>query len=44
MPAPTLAVFEKPMTIGIADLSVTNNPSVVFTTFSLGSCLGVTIH
>ncbi len=32
------------MTIGIADLSVTNNPSVVFTTFSLGSCLGVTIH
>jgi len=44
MPAPTLAAFERPITVGIADLSVTNNPSVILTTYSLGSCLGVTLH
>lgn len=32
------------MIVGIADLAVSNNPSVTLATYSLGSCLGVTIY
>jgi chemotaxis protein CheD len=30
--------------VGIAELVVSNNPSAILTTYSLGSCIGVTIY
>jgi chemotaxis protein CheD len=39
-----LAGFEHRVVVGIADLVVSNNPSVTLTTYSLGSCLGVAIY
>lgn len=44
MPAPTLTGFQQKVVIGIADLAVTNNQNVTLTTYSLGSCLGITIY
>jgi chemotaxis protein CheD len=42
-PAP-LSGFEHKIVVGIADLAVSNNPNVILTTYSLGSCLGVAIY
>lgn len=44
MPSPQLAGFEHRVVVGIADLAVSNNPSVTLTTYSLGSCLAVTVY
>lgn len=30
--------------VGVADMAVSNNPSAVLTTYSLGSCLGITLY
>ena len=43
MPSPSFAGFEHKIVVGIADLAVSNNPNVVLTTYSLGSCLGIAI-
>lgn len=32
------------MVVGVADLAVSNNPGAILTTYSLGSCLGITIY
>ena len=46
MPSPTLAGLrlEQRLVVGIAELVVANNPALTLTTFSLGSCVGVTIY
>lgn len=47
MPAPSLAAltgFDQKLIVGVADMAVSNNPSVVLATYSLGSCLGITIY
>jgi chemotaxis protein CheD len=50
MPAPTLgalaglAGFQKKIIVGVGEFGVTNNPGVLLTTYSLGSCVGVTIY
>ena len=46
MPAPSLIGigFEHRVVVGLAELAVSNNPSAVLTTYSLGSCLGVAIY
>jgi chemotaxis protein CheD len=44
MPAPTLSGFEFRVVVDIADLAVTNNQNSILTTYSLGSCLGITIY
>lgn len=47
MPAPSLAAitgFEQRLIVGVADLAVSSNPNVILTTYSLGSCLGITIY
>jgi chemotaxis protein CheD len=44
MPSPTLTGFTQNVVVGIADLAVSNNPNVVLATYSLGSCIGVTIY
>jgi chemotaxis protein CheD len=45
MPVPTLAsFFDQKVVVGVGDLAVSNNPSVVLATYSLGSCLGVSIY
>lgn len=46
MPAPTLSAsgFQQKLVVGMADLAVANNPSLTLTTYSLGSCLGVSIY
>jgi len=36
--------FEHKVVVGIAELAVSNNPNVVLTTYSLGSCLGLTLY
>ena len=46
MPSPSLAAlagFEQKIVVGVGDLAVSNNPALVLATYSLGSCLGVTI-
>ena len=35
---------EKAITVGVADMSVTNDPNSVLVTYSLGSCLGIVIY
>ena len=35
---------EHKVVVGIAELAVSNNPNVVLTTYSLGSCLGLTLY
>lgn len=42
--ASQLAGFEHRVVVGIADLVVSNNPSVTLTTYCLGSCLGIAIY
>jgi chemotaxis protein CheD len=45
MPAPSLSSFlEQRVVVGVGDLAVSNNPSVVLATYSLGSCIGVAIY
>jgi chemotaxis protein CheD len=44
MPAPLLAGFENRVVVGMADFAVSNNPNLILTTFSLGSCLGVAMY
>jgi chemotaxis protein CheD len=45
MPAsPSIIAFDQRVIVGVADLAVSNNPNVVFTTYSLGSCLGISVH
>jgi chemotaxis protein CheD len=39
-----LAGFEQKVVVGVGDLAVSNNPAVVIATYSLGSCVGVTIY
>lgn len=43
MPAPSLVGFEHKLVVGVGDMAVSNNPNLVLTTYSLGSCLGITI-
>lgn len=44
MPPPILTGFQHRVVIGLAELAVSNNPSAVLTTYSLGSCIGVAIY
>lgn len=46
MPSPTLSdtVFQQRMVVGMADMAASNQPSLTLTTYSLGSCLGVSIY
>ncbi len=45
MPATSLAgLFEQKVVVGIADLAVSNNQTVTLATYSLGSCIGVSIY
>lgn len=44
MASPVLTGFEHKVVVGIADLAVSNNPNVILTTYSLGSCLGISIY
>lgn len=44
MPAPLLSGFENRVVVGIAEFAVSNNPSVILTTYSLGSCLGIALY
>lgn len=45
MATPTLAgLFEQKVVVGIADLAVSNNQTLTLATYSLGSCLGVSIY
>jgi chemotaxis protein CheD len=41
---PPLTGFEHKVVVGIAEMAVSKNPSATLTTFSLGSCLGVSIY
>lgn len=43
MPPPITPGFEHKLIIGLGELAVSTNPSLVLTTYSLGSCIGVTI-
>jgi chemotaxis protein CheD len=36
--------FEHKVVVGLAEFVVSNNPAVILTTYSLGSCLGVTVY
>ena len=44
MPPPLLTGFQHRVVIGLAELAVSNNPSAILTTYSLGSCIGVAIY
>ncbi len=46
MTPPTTAQlgFEQKVVIGIAELAVSNNANATLTTYSLGSCLGISIY
>jgi chemotaxis protein CheD len=45
MPSPTfIPGFEHKVVVGIAEMAASNNPNVVLTTYSLGSCLGIAIY
>jgi chemotaxis protein CheD len=47
MGAPSLASFkgfERKLVVGVGGLAVSNNQSMVLATYSLGSCIGVTIY
>jgi chemotaxis protein CheD len=39
-----LTGFDSRLVVGVGGLAVSNNESVVLTTYSLGSCLGVTLY
>ncbi|HAV63216.1 MAG TPA: chemotaxis protein CheD [Verrucomicrobiales bacterium] len=42
-PHPT-GLFDQKVVVGIADMAVSNNQAVTLATYSLGSCIGVTIY
>lgn len=45
MASPSLAgLFEQKVIVGIADMAVTNDANITLATYSLGSCIGVTIY
>jgi chemotaxis protein CheD len=44
MPSPSLSGFAVRIVVGIADLASSNNRGAILTTYSLGSCLGVTVY
>jgi chemotaxis protein CheD len=45
MASPTLTgLFEQKVVVGIADLAVSNNQTLTLATYSLGSCIGVSIY
>jgi chemotaxis protein CheD len=47
MSAPPIAAsagLERKVIVGVGGLAVSNDPSMILTTYSLGSCLGVTIY
>ncbi|MEK7678442.1 MAG: chemotaxis protein CheD [Verrucomicrobiota bacterium] len=47
MPSPSLAAlagFDQKVVVGVGDFAVSNNQTVVLTTYSLGSCIGVTLY
>ncbi|MFA6545363.1 MAG: chemotaxis protein CheD [Limisphaerales bacterium] len=44
MAVPVLTGFSQKVVVGVADFAVSNNPDVILTTYSLGSCLGVTLY
>jgi chemotaxis protein CheD len=44
MASPSLVGFEHKVIVGIAELAVSNNQNAVLTTYSLGSCLGISIY
>lgn len=44
MPSPSLSGFQMRVVVGVADLAVSNNQGAVLTTYSLGSCLGITLY
>ena len=47
MASPSLSAltgFERRLVVGVGGLAVSSNPSTILTTYSLGSCLGVTFY
>ena len=47
MPSPSLTSmmgFERKLVIGVGGMAISNNQAMILTTYSLGSCLGVTIY
>ena len=44
MPPPVISGFQHRVVIGLAEMAVSNNPSAILTTYSLGSCIGVAIY
>lgn len=40
-PSQNLTGFENRVVVGLADLAASNNPQVILSTYSLGSCLGI---
>lgn len=46
MPSPTLSAagLVQRLVVGMADMAVANQPSLTLTTYSLGSCLGISIY
>jgi chemotaxis protein CheD len=46
MPSPSLSAFgfNQRLVVGMAEIVVANNPALTLATFSLGSCLGVSIY
>ena len=44
MPAPNLTGFEFRVVVDIADFAVTNNQNAILATYSLGSCLGISVY
>jgi chemotaxis protein CheD len=44
MASPSLVGFEHKIIVGLAELAVSNNQNAILTTYSLGSCLGISIY
>jgi chemotaxis protein CheD len=44
MASPSITGFEHKVVVGIADFAVSNNPNIILSTYSLGSCIGVAIY
>jgi chemotaxis protein CheD len=44
MPPSHLPGFENKVIVGIADMAVSNNPNIILTTYSLGSCIGIAVY
>jgi chemotaxis protein CheD len=44
MPSPTLTGFDHRLVVGLGEMVVSNSQNVVLATYSLGSCLGITIY